>query len=56
MITNCKCIFFIYDDHITNQIKASIIWELLDTVKYCGFQSILSNYEMQLIIMGLCAM
>ena len=46
-IINCECKFF-YDYHITNQIKASIIRELLDItqVKYCGFQSIFSNDEM----------
>ena len=55
---NCKCKSSVDDDHITNQIKASIIRELLDIaqVKHGGCQSIFSNDEMQLIIIELCTM
>ena len=54
---NCKCKSS-FDDHITNQIKASIIRELLyiAQVRHGGCQSIFSNDEMQLIIMELCTM
>ena len=55
---NCKCKNSNDDEHITNQIKASIIRELLDIaqVKYGGCQSIVGNDEMQLIVMELCTM